>query len=152
MRADVDRSYLGNRGSVALWYALFGAPFAWFLELCLSYPVVSYACDSGNVWTLYAMHAVALLFALGAGAVGYSLLMDAGAELPADHATRTDRSRLLASVGMMFSGLFSLILVGHLISTAVLGPCIPLPRERFTPDTFVAPASSPALAYAEAHR
>ncbi|HEX6560125.1 MAG TPA: hypothetical protein VF021_11700 [Longimicrobiales bacterium] len=146
MRVDADRSYLSRHGSVALWFALLGAPCAWFLGLVLSYPVVPYACYSGHVWTLYAISAIALLVVLGAGVVGYGLLMDTGAELPGDHASHTDRTRLLAAVGMMFSGLFALILIGHIASTAMVGPCIPLPRERFTPDAYVEPAGHGLIA------
>jgi len=137
MRAEVERGYLSHHGSAALWYGFLGAPFAWFLGLVSAYPVVPYACWSGHVWTLYAINLIALLLIIGAGVVSYRLLVATGAELPGDHATRTDRTRMMAAVGMMFSGLFALILIGHLISTAVIGPCIPEPREPLSPDTYL---------------
>jgi hypothetical protein len=34
----------------------------------------------------------------------------------------------------MFSGLITLILLGELLAIAVKGPCIPVPRLRFSPD------------------
>lgn len=141
-----DRAYLRRRGSIGLWYAFLGAPIAWGLELFVIYPAVPYACSHDAPVFLYVIGIVGLLLSLGAGLVGYSIWSDAGEELPGDHATRMDRSRLMAVVGMMASTLFSLIIIGQLVATAIIGPCIPLPRVRFTPDALVAPAPAPVLA------
>ena len=149
MSVHVARNYLSSHGSITLWYGFLGAPLAWFFALLFSYPLVPYACWSGNVWTLYALNLVALILTLGAGGTAYRMFADTGAELPGDHATRTDRTRLMAAAGIIFSGLFSLIVIAHLVSTAIMGPCIPVPREPLSPDTYIAPAAVRPLAFVD---
>src|SRR5215216_2455471 len=105
MRPDADRTYLSRRGSTALWFAFFGAPLIWSLDLFLVYVTVPYACMTGRTVLLYMLSGSALLISLASGWVGYSIWSDTGQGLPEDQATRSDRSRLLAVVGMMSSGL-----------------------------------------------
>jgi hypothetical protein len=146
MRADVDRSYLSNSGSVALWYAFLGAPICWFAEQLVNYPAVPFACSHKTILPLLIINLVGMALTIGSGVVAYSIWNDVGPELPGEHATRTDRTRMMAVIGMMFSGLFTAVVVGHFISILVLGPCIPLPRVRYTPDALSQPAQTQLLA------
>jgi len=140
MNEATYRKHLSRQGSAGLWFAFLGAPIAWFVDLFFLYFSVTYACVTGRVMTLYVLAALPLLVSLAAAVVGYGIWRDTGAGLPQDQATRMDRSRLLAVMGLMMTGLTVAILVGQLVAIAVLGPCIPLPRVRFTPD-----ASGPAI-------
>ena len=149
MRVIDDRDYLSPRGNLALWYAFLGAPVVWFIDLGFVYFWVSPSCVLRTSLPLYLIDGVALVLALFALLIGYNIWQDTGEELPGEHATRTDRSRFMAVVGIMMSGLFSLIIAGHILATAILGPCIPLPRVRNTPDTFL---QTTQPLYAEAPR
>ena len=147
MRVDADHSWLDTHGSTALWYAMLGSPFVWAIQLFFMYPAVPYACSSKSTVWLYVIGGLALLLSVASGLVAYNIWNEAGAELPGEYATRTDRTRLMVAVGMIFSALFSTILLAQLIATAILGPCIPLPRVKYTPD---AAASHATQLYATA--
>lgn len=134
MRPPGEKTYLQPWGNAALWYAFLGAPIVWAIDLFLVWFAVSPACVTQNSLPLYLIDGTALLLSLASGWTGYLIWKDTGEEMPGEHATRTDRSRLMAVVGAMMSGLFSLIIAGHILATIIIGPCIPLPRVRMTPD------------------
>lgn len=133
-RIRLSKNYLHDAASWLLWYAVFGAVISWLIELFVIYLSVSYACVSGNVLWLYVLNVAALMVALGAALASYSIWQDTGAGLPSEHATRVDRTKMLAVVGLMFSTLTVMVLVGQLLAIPIIGPCIPLPRQMMMPD------------------
>lgn len=141
------RDVFSLRGNAALWYAFLGSPVVWSIELFFIYIAVPVACVTEANAILYAINGVSILLSAGAGIVAYLIWGTTGGELPGEHGSRTDRTRLMVVVGFMSSGLFTLILVGQLLATIIVGPCVPLPRIRFTPDVLL---ETPAPLYAEA--
>ena len=131
------KRYLAPNGNLAIWFAFLGAPVVWFTAMVFVYFNVARACVVGSSLSLYIIDGAALAIILLAGFIGYSIWVDTGEELPGEHGTRTDRSRLMAVVGIMMSSLFGVVVAGHIVAMMIVGPCIPLPRVRFTPDAVV---------------
>jgi hypothetical protein len=145
---DKQRSELGLQGSAALWYAFLGAPIVWFVQLGLIYIMVPLACVANNTAILHVIDLVALALALLAGWLALRIWRRTGSGGETQPADPETRSRFMALIGMMASPLFSLVLLAQLLGIIVLGPCIPLPRVRFTPDASNPPAQEVMLAHA----
>ena len=142
------RAELKLHGSATLWYGFLGAPAVWFIQLCFIYLAVPIACVTENSVPLHVLDLSALALTLLAGWVAYSIWRRAGGGSETEPATLESRSRFMALIGMMASGLFSLVLIAQWLGILVLGPCIPLPRVRFTPDALNPPAQEVIFARA----
>lgn len=143
-----ERKELSFHGSAALWYGFLGAPVIWFLQLGLLYIMVPIACATESSVMLHVVDLLALALILAAGWVAYTLWQRAGGGGDTKPANLETRSRFMSLIGMMASPLFALVLVAQWLGIIILGPCIPLPRVRFTPDALNPPAQEVILARA----
>ena len=130
-----------QRGAVssgALWFALFGAPAAWSVQLLVSYALSSHSCFPRRVPltapTLEALPAwelgvavAALVVALAAGGVAIHAWRATRAEGEgSEHRlleTGEGRTRFMAFAGVLVSGLFALGVVLNLITPILLPAC-----------------------------
>ena len=119
-----ERKYLSPSGSPSLWYAFLGAPIVWFIQLNVGYFAVPYACKFDRTFVLYAIVLSALALTVFAAWLANSIWRREGGWDPGEYASPPERSRFLAVMGLMFSGLVALILLGELVAIAVKGPCI----------------------------
>lgn len=130
-----DPPALHGRGSLRLWLALGTPPLVWFAAQNAGYFFVAWACARTNGdRVLYGIAIAALLLCLGAGLLSLSILRDIGASGDDADDDRIQRTRFLARIGVAGAVIFALILIGQWIAIAILDPCMPYPRSRFTPD------------------
>ena len=113
--------------SRAPWFAVFGAPAAWFASLVAGYFSVHHACRSHSGMLPLAISLVALLVSVGAGVRG---------RLVYGVAREHERTRFLAEIGMLAGTVFSLIILLQIIAILVLPPCHERPRTPSSPDVF----------------
>lgn len=120
-----------------LWFAVFGAPAAWFVSLVAGYFSVHGVCRHQSIVLPLTISVVALAISAGAGIGGRALYGAAR-----DH----ERTRFLAEIGMMAGTVFSLIIVLQLIAILMVPPCRERPRTPGSPDVFrPGPAGDPAV-------
>ncbi len=122
MSNEDDRPYppsmhVGQRGA-ALAYGIFAPPIAWLLHLVASYAIVEPMCGMSHAWLVHtAMTAVALLIAIPGGVLAYrSMHTEEGSGA---------RSRLLPTIALANSVLFSLIMILSWTAALVVPPCTP---------------------------
>ncbi|MBX6364718.1 MAG: hypothetical protein IRZ00_12690 [Gemmatimonadetes bacterium] len=140
MAADAGAPYLQGAGGAGLWVAIFAAPVAWFLALGIAYALPFWACETGRRWPLHLLYVVALAVS-GAGLLAALRIRRAtAAGEPAEAADPLQRTRFMATVGVLGSVLFSLVTLAQWIATFVIGPCQPTPRLRDSPDVLAPPA------------
>jgi hypothetical protein len=121
-----------------LWFAVFGAPAAWFVSLVAGYFSVHDACRHQSIVLPLTISLVALAISATSGIGGRALYGDAR-----EHA----RTRFLAEISMMSGVVFSLIIVLQLLAILVVPPCRDRPRTPASPDVFrAAPAPTAPLA------
>ena len=135
-----EQSHQKSSGNARLWFALLGSAAIWFAAQLITYVVVPWSCSHATPLPLHLLTITALIGIILAGVTGYRIWRGEGARWSDDVADRGDRSRFLAELGMGFSALFALLLIGMWIAIMVLGPCIPLPRVPFTPDAMLRPS------------
>jgi hypothetical protein len=99
------------------------APFAFLLNLQISYMLVPWACSSGQIfWLHIAAFGSLLLAALGA-LTAWRNWQKAGREWQSEGGNATARSRFMGIVGLLMSGLFSLIILAQWIANLIIDPC-----------------------------
>ena len=112
-------------GTPTLWFAVFGPPAAWFAGLTASYFTVHEVCRVASPLSPRLISIVALLVSLAAGVVARVILLRSYAH---------ERTRFMAQIGLLASGVFSLILMLQVVATFLLPGCHERPRTPHSPD------------------
>ena len=108
---------------LALWTSVLGGPFAFLLNLQVSYTMVDWACNTGHDAGLHLAHLVALALAAGAGWLGLTLWRRIGGA-PDSGGGSESRSRFLSAVGVLSGALSVLTIFAQWITVMVLGSCL----------------------------
>ena len=126
---------LHRKGSPRLWLATGAPPVAWFAALNAAYFFVSWACVRTNgELILHLITGGALVVCIAAGLAARSILSSIGARGADDDDSRVERTRFVARLALAGALIFSLALVTQWIAILLQDPCMPWPRNPFTPD------------------
>jgi|SRR5581483_3418670 len=106
------------------WPAILIPPIAFLTLLSGNYALVPWACATEARAPLHVASAVALAVALFGHVVAWREWRDLGMERPDDKAERLSWLRLLAVIGIMQSGLFTLAVAALWITQFVIQPCV----------------------------
>jgi hypothetical protein len=110
---------------LTLWAGVLIAPVAWALQMQASYLLVQPACMSGRNTSLHLVTLVALLCALGGGFISWRCRERAGRAWPDDAGGPQPRSNFMATLGLLLSAMFFLVIVAQGLASFVLHPCQP---------------------------
>jgi hypothetical protein len=121
--ADPRARTLPPRRSRAPGAALFLPPLAVLANIEIGYALVSAACASRNTLPLHLVNTVWLVVAIGGGLIAWRSWEAVGREWPDGEAAPLGRSRLLAGVAVLLSGICVLIIVAQWIAVFLLDPC-----------------------------
>jgi hypothetical protein len=112
-------------GKVALWTGVLGGPVLWAVHLQTGYVISRFTCTRGHLAAVH--HAVTLLMLLAAVACTLLALREwrrlGPSDSHGDEAGPLGRSRFLAGLGILSSGLFSLVIVAGWVPMFFLSPC-----------------------------
>jgi hypothetical protein len=123
MTKKAKKEFSEQRGVCWLLTGLLAAPLAFLTQLTVNYAVVPRACSSGH---LYAPHLVTILFlliALAGGFIAWRNWQEAGQVEPGEGGDVIERSRFIAVVGLMLSGLVVLLFIAQWIPQFLISPC-----------------------------
>ena len=123
MPEHAKESYLGSSGGPALWLALLGGPVAFQLHLVVNYMVVQGLCEREMEWPVHVVTVLALALCALAGWQGWRLRSQTGEHLVASGLSRLERTRFVANVGLLATGLFTTIILAQWIGFLILSPC-----------------------------
>jgi hypothetical protein len=107
----------------ALWVGLLLAPIAFLINLEAAYALVPTACSSRNGLPVHLVHLACLTLTIVGGVTAWGSWRAAGATWPAEEGGRLARSRFMAGIGVLLSGLFALVIVAMWIPSFILDPC-----------------------------
>jgi hypothetical protein len=125
MAPDTTQYFSQGRGLLALWAGLLLPPFAWFLNLQLSYMLVPWACVTGQQFILHVVTLAMLLLAASGGVIAWRTWRRVGHDWPNEAAGVVPRSRFMAVGGLLSSVLFCLVIVAQGIPSFILSGCEP---------------------------
>ena len=113
-----------DRGTVPLWSGVLGAPLIWAVQFQLSYMLVPWTCTHRNFWLLPLIHIVAFILDALCGLLSWQTWRRVGVTMSRSREVEfTARQKFLASLGLMNSALFCLVILAHLASSFFLDPC-----------------------------
>lgn len=119
---DTSTGLQTSRGAAASWSVIVGAPALWFLDQQVNVVLVPWACGRGQPWVLHVVSAVFLAATLMTACIAWREHASATREVDTVE-TRRDRRRFMSLVGLLSSGLFSLLIIAQEIPNWLLDPC-----------------------------
>lgn len=123
MGAHEARDYWEEVGLAMLIGSFLLAPFAWLLEMQISYSMVKWACENDARWTLLLMPLGSLALIAAGTAMAWSCwtkLRDAGNQ---EGGGMVDRSYFLAISALSLNGIFALLILTSFAPRYFLSPC-----------------------------
>jgi hypothetical protein len=123
MTGDTEQAFFQHQGIGWLWFGILAGPLAFLLNLQLSYMLVQPVCVTAHHLVLHLVPVGALLLTVSGGVsawrnwrrTGQAESSEAGGVLP--------RSRFLAGVGLLTSGLFIVVIVAQWLPNFILALC-----------------------------
>jgi hypothetical protein len=113
-----------NRSEILTqWAGVLAGPLAWMFQQQISYLLVKFACKHGWHLPFHLVSLLALLLIAGGAFVAWRTWQQAGQEWPSGSGGALSRSRFMAVLGLLLSGLFFLLIVAQSIPSFILGPC-----------------------------
>jgi hypothetical protein len=110
MGSESQEEHSNPRENTLGWFGLLTAPVAWLVQFEINYALVRWVGLHQIYWPLYLVSIVFLSIALGGFALSWRNLQVAKQGRVGDeHANM--RGRFMATVGMMVSALFSLLII-----------------------------------------
>ena len=109
----------------SLWTIFLGPAVLWLAQFQLIYSLVTWACATGRHHVIPLTSGISFLLAGGFGWLSFSNWRDARQPTGADpaHAERR-RTRFMAQVGAMMTGLFALLIAAQGAAVLFFDPCV----------------------------
>ena len=123
MESDAIKDFKEGAAPAALWAGVLAGPLAALTQLQVNYALVLWACAAGREWALHVVSLLALLVTVAGGLLSWRNWRHAGGGWEDGGAGVVPRSRFMAVVGILISGLTALIVVAQWIAIFVYDPC-----------------------------
>lgn len=123
MSVDADIGVRDGTGIGGQWAGNLLPPIAFLLQLEIAYMLVPRACRAGDVLPVHLAHAGALLLALGGMVLALRQWQRWGRDYPADGPDPETRSRFMATVALLASAGFILVILALWLPTFFFHPC-----------------------------
>jgi hypothetical protein len=117
------RTYWEDVGLALLISAIVLAPFAWLLEMQISYSMLKWACEHDRRGVILLMPVGSLGLVGIAGAMAWSCWARLRGQATDDGGRKEDRSYFLALAGLAMSALFALLILSAIAPRILLSPC-----------------------------
>lgn len=125
MSEEAEKDFKQARGISSLWSGLLVAPFAFLLNLQVSYMLVPFTCATGRVFWLHVASGGSLMLAALGLFIAWRNWQKAGRGWQSEAGDVTARSRFLSVMGLLMSALFCLAILAQWIANFIIGPCQP---------------------------
>jgi hypothetical protein len=109
-------------GSLAMWFALIGGPFAALLNITVNYPAVDRACVNDSSVLLHVLTLVFLAIAVVAGVTAWGIRERIG-DRPSAGGGPLARGRFMATVGILTASVSVFAIILQWIPIFYLGAC-----------------------------
>lgn len=123
MEASPPRDYWDGKGLAMLVAAFLLAPFAWLLDMQVSYSLVKWACAADGRGLLLAIPLGSLALVGVAAWMSWSCWAKVRGDADEAGGRVIDRSYLMALAGLAMSALFGLLILTSFAPRYFLSPC-----------------------------
>ena len=123
MTGDTEQAFFQRQGIGWLWFGILADPLAFLLNLQLSYMLVQPACVTARHLVLHLVPVGALLLTASGGVSAWRNWQRTGQAGSSKAGGVLPRSRFMAGVGLLTSGLFIMVIVAQWLPNFILTPC-----------------------------
>ncbi|HKS28074.1 MAG TPA: hypothetical protein VJS44_09650 [Pyrinomonadaceae bacterium] len=124
MRSKAAAEFKEGAGPGSLLIGVLGAPMVMLLELQINYALVNWVCEAaGRELVLHLVSLLALLLTLGTLLLSWRNWRRTGGGWEDEGAGVMPRSRFLAVLGILISGLLVLVIIAQWLAVFMYGPC-----------------------------
>lgn len=123
MSGRAARHYWEDVGLMKLVGAFLLAPFAWLLDLEVSYATVKWACENDARYVLLLVPIASLSMIAVAGWMSWSCWRSLHGQANLQGPRMEDRSYFLAFAGLAMTAVFGLLIITSLAPRYFLSPC-----------------------------
>ena len=123
MTGDTEQAFFQRQGIGWLWFGILAGPLAFLLNLQLSYMLVHPVCVTAHRLVLHLVPAGALLLTASGGVSAWRSWQRTGQAESSKPGGVLPRSRFMADVGLLTSGLFLIVIVAQWLPNFILTPC-----------------------------
>lgn len=120
----LDRVPESPKPSLGIWFALLGPPSAALLHLQMSFILEHTACATGTKIQIHIYTLISLLVVAWAALIAHRHWVAQGSEDPGQHAGPAGTLRLMALLGMIGAGVFTLFILAQWYPNVMLPTCI----------------------------
>ena len=121
--AELEQSVTRHQAPAPLWWAMFGGPLAWALDLGVSYVAVQHSCSTGHYYVIHVISAVCLVIALSAAFAAFSQYKQLPREVEDKGRRPPDRAFFQVLFGFVFSIAFAVAIIAEAVPRWILTPC-----------------------------
>ena len=107
----------------SLWFGMLAGPAAFLVNLQVMFTLEPWACLSGNRLGLYLFPLLMMALSGAAALVAWRNWRLVGREWPGVEGGPQPRSRFMATVGVLVSGLMMLVVIAHWLPAFIIDPC-----------------------------
>jgi protein-S-isoprenylcysteine O-methyltransferase Ste14 len=118
-----EKEFSEKRGQFWLWLGFLLPPVVWIIQLQTVYLTSEYGCGSNNFQPNNIVSVLALMFSIIGGLISWWNWLDSGRKWKSEEAGTISRSRFMSILGMLTSGLFTLVIFAQWLPTLVGVPC-----------------------------
>jgi len=106
-----------------LWFGILCPPIVWAIQMQTNYSLVPIECFGGSRLPMLTTSFVAFVISALAGVIAFKNWRRFGSDWP-DDASGSRRPLFMSALGLLVSGMFSLVIASQAIATMVFHPCI----------------------------
>ncbi len=111
------------RGNTALWIAVLGSAVISLVQMQTNYSLLRWACATQRNWPLHLVSLIFLILALLPGWVGWKEWRFAASDEEGG-IVRSGRRRFMATLGLMLTLLFVILIIAQAIPSFFFDPCL----------------------------
>lgn len=107
----------------SLWLGLLGPPAVWLVQFQANYTLTAWVCAHGHRSVLALVSLAAFVAIAALGALAWSRWQQSGRRWPGAEGSTAARTRFVALLGLLSSGLFALTTLAQAVAPLFIAPC-----------------------------
>jgi hypothetical protein len=120
---EAKHEFSEKSGQFRLWLGFLLPPVVWAIQLQTVYLLIESGCLTGNFLSIHIVSVITLILSLVGGLISLQDWIKTGGEWKSEKSDSESRSRFMSILGMLMSGLFTLLIFAQWLPALMGVPC-----------------------------